>query len=134
MQNPKVSRMILAAAVKRNRPIGVGYLASVLAHATLGIPDDLSEQEFLVVVEACSGWAVAAHDLGDMFIGTEKVWDAGGFLDAPEIYEGREVDGWALARKLGNWTPLQRLALLNAVDAWWEEVEAKQKTKREAGQ
>jgi len=116
-----VAMCMLRAADQLYPDLNNGHLSSILRHAVMSIEAHLTKAEFLVVVDSVRGLSTTEINLLDVHIGDKTIWDGGGFLDDLSFSENQNVDGHALAVKLGRWKPIQRLALLNAVDAWLSE-------------
>ncbi len=119
-QNETGMRRLQVAAERLARRDGHGNPASILASAVSEIPekDHISEAEFLALVDVNNGSWMMELNLGDIMIGDQRVWDMG-MLDDPELGPKWGIDIKQLAERLGRWSPIQRLALLAAIDDWW---------------
>ena len=104
-------------------PEGMSKVKQILSAALMSVKSEnfITEQEFHCVADSANGWIVCERDLGPCsFAGDPKpFWDGGGFLDDPWFAEKWGVNTKDLAYRLGKWTPMQRLALLSAVDGFF---------------
>jgi DNA-binding PucR family transcriptional regulator len=111
----------LLRSAERLSEAGWQRLSSITTTAVMSVPeaDHITDEEFMLLCDVANGTTLAMHDLNDVFVGTNRVWDLGALDDAEQLGTKWNVDVPAMAAKLGRWTPWQRLALVAAIDDWW---------------